>query len=271
LLAGAIALGCAAPAAFADFTLLDDFQGLNLGNVNGQNGWTASSTSGTVVTDPGDAANQLLSVTTTSANVYKALGAPLSNTSTGTLYYQMKRGDLVNMSTGLSDVAAPTGFGDYESQLNVNSLTINPQPIRMRDAAAFDAVQETFASGVAYHVWHVIDNATDTTKLYIQSATAGSPVLQLNGTQSDFLFRNSTTTTTAANELLTFLVKTGGANATDAAHAGPLFIDNIYFDGAGSNLAVPATLISSVVPEPGTLGVAALGAVGLLARRRRRV
>jgi hypothetical protein len=253
----------------ADFTLLDNFQGATLGNVNGQNGWTAGGTAGNVVTDPGDPTNRLLEITSTSANVYKPLTTPLANPATGTIYYQIKRAGLVNFSTGASDVAAPTGFGDYESQLNVNSLTLDPQPFRMRDAAAFDATQEAFATGTAYHVWHVIDNTTDTTKLYIQSASAGAPVLQLNGTQSDFLFRNSGTAI-QNTDLLNFLVKTGGAGTTDTAHIGPLFIDNIYYDATGANLAAPATLISGVVPEPGTFALAGVGAVGLLARRRRK-
>ena len=270
LFAGALALGLAAPYAFAEFTLLDNFQGSTLGNVNTQNGWVANGTSGNVVADPGDATNRLLEITTTSANVYKSLGTPLANSATGTIYYQIKRAGLVNMSTGLSDVAAPTaGFGDYESQVNVNSLT-DPQPIRVRDAGAFDATQDVFATGTAYHVWHVVNNLNDTSKVYIQSATAGSPVLQMSGTQSDFLFRNSTTTTTAANDLLTFLIKTGGAGTTDTAHFGPLYVDNIYFDPTAANLAAPAALITGVVPEPGTISLLGLGALALLGRRRRK-
>lgn len=271
LAAGLAVVAVGVAPARAAFAPVETFESLSLGGLNGQNGWNANA-GANVVVDPGDSGNRLLSVTTISGNAWKSIPTIADSSSAATLYYQVKRLDLLNTSTGLSDLAAPgtTDFADFEVQLNVN-ITSNPQSFRIRDAGAFDTLSATgtgqtdFNSQTAYHIFHVVDNAANTSKVYIQSATDAAPVLQFNGSQQDFTFRNGA----AANDLLTFLARSGAAGTGVAGHVGPLYIDNIYVDTTGSNLVAPAPLISGVIPEPSSVAVLAMiAAPGLLRRRR---
>jgi len=71
-----MALGLGATCCQAGFVLVEDFNGLTNGPVNGQHGWVGSGTDGRVVADPADPANRVLAVTNSvSANIYHALGS----------------------------------------------------------------------------------------------------------------------------------------------------------------------------------------------------
>ncbi len=99
------------------FTLIDNFDSLDAGPLDGQGGWAASSADVTVAGDPVDVENQVMAQTGDSVRAWKAISIP--DGATATLFYRMRRDGTVNFGIGSSDVATPgTNFSDFETQLN---------------------------------------------------------------------------------------------------------------------------------------------------------
>ena len=256
--------------AHGSFTLVEDFQTLPAGNIDGHNGWVSSGSAGQVSPDPIDPANQVLAVSTTGANIYKPLNAQrIQNNTIGTLFFRMRRADNgVNVSAGLSDRATPTSafFGDYEAQLNCN--TQPPDNLNVRDAGAFDTV-DTFEGDIWYSVWMVIDNMHDLTTVYMKGGALSEQTLLTGNSDGEtaFTFRNTTgdgfntNTSPVGNDLVTVLFMTTGGQV------GPFYVDDIYIDTDGNNLSSPYTDISGPVvievqPAAGST-VAALSSVSV--------
>src|SRR5688500_9102337 len=85
-----VAIGLAASRSQAAFVLLEDFDSLTNGYVNGQQGWVDSASNGRVAADPINPANKALAITNVQANVYRALGSlAISENATGTLHFRM--------------------------------------------------------------------------------------------------------------------------------------------------------------------------------------
>ena len=249
--------------AHAAFTLLENFNGLSIGTINGQQGWVGSGTAdGRVVTDPADAGNRVLSVTNVTGNVYHALdGLTLPNASTGTLYFRLRwPGPALHAYIGLLDVSTPAGGGstsDYETQVGFDQA--DSSLLKVRDSSTYKTVG-TLESNVWYRIWMVHNNPRDLYSVYIQGGAWPTPVLLLDtSAQTWFTFRNTsgdglnTNSAPQANALSTFAVKSG------TAHAGPLYVDDIYIDPASANLAIPeprppdtnAPTTLSISPNPG--------------------
>jgi hypothetical protein len=246
---------------FGAFTLVENFDSLAPGALNGQNGWTAG-TLWSVAAAPtggsGNAAAGLFSTTTT-AGAYKFLGAPIPNASaSATLFFRIRRDGAVNTSSGLSDDPAGALFGAFEAQLNSQSQ----DNFNARDAGVFDSLGAgSFANMTWYNVWMVVNNSADTYQLWIDPGSFGSPgsalshVADPNGVAGDFdfSFRNGA----AANPLNGVLFAIG----SDANSNGTFYVDDIYVDTAGQNLVNP-------VPEPSALVLLGGGAAALGLRRR---
>ena len=253
---GAATLGIAAllsvSAAQASWMMMDNFEGLTLGNIHGQNGWllrtdapASDPTAGNVVVDPMVPSNKVLAVTTKNARIRKA--QTIANNTTATLFTRFRFTGTKNFSFGMSDIAAAGGdFNDYESQINMNNTA---NELKIRDAGTAD-VLTTLNPDTWYNLWMVIDNASDTTRVYLNTgmngATSGNQLS--NGGQTAFVFRNSG----AAQPMLNLLVMTG----SNPDHAGPLYLDDLYSDTGGQNLTNP-------VPEPGTFVLLLGGLLGL--------
>jgi hypothetical protein len=231
------------------FGLIDNFTGLNLGDLNGQNGWVA--TGATVVQDPDAATNLVFGYLGGSADRGSFKTVTIPNGTTATLFFRLRVDSdnnnsatpVLNWAAGMSDVALTSGggaFADYESQLNQNRDAGNPgfQELRVRDAGVF-AQLETLQSNVWYNIWMVIDNTADTTRVYMQGGQLGVQTLLDDPTgKTAFTFRNGV----AANDLVRFLVRVA------AAHAGNLYLDDIYLDQAGENLSNPLQVRPTIGP-----------------------
>ncbi|MDA7931854.1 lamin tail domain-containing protein [Akkermansiaceae bacterium] len=206
------------------FNLVESFDSLNAGALDGQGGWSTSAATATVANDPADVDNQVMSLTADNVRTWKAMSIPDGQTST--LFYRVRREGIVDASIGSTDMGAPgTAFSDFETQFNNQKNDI----WNVRDAGAFDPV-DTFADNTWYEVWMVIDNASDTYEVHMKGGALTERTQLDAEAQMVFGFRNGS----AANVIANFLARTGSGTT------GALLIDDIYL-GDGENLGNPAS------------------------------
>jgi hypothetical protein len=215
----------------AQFVLIDNFQKQSVGELSGQNGWTAIGDNAAlvkVVADPTSAANRVLQYSAKAEGVaaYKSISIPNANT-VSTLFFRMRRtpGE-VNMNWGATDVAGPKEFADYEAQVNMQVVdTLN---LRVRDRNAFVEVTP-FAADTWYKTWVVINNSADTYEVFVQGGALGTATQMAAGGKTVFTFRNGQ----AANDLVNVFFR------TNPPHTADFLIDDIYVDTAARNLGDP--------------------------------
>ncbi|MDA7930346.1 lamin tail domain-containing protein, partial [Akkermansiaceae bacterium] len=206
------------------FALVENFEALNTGPLDGQGGWSTSSASVAVAIDPSDAENQVMNQTGNGLRAWKAMEIP--NGSTGTVFYRMRRDGGVNISIGTSDQAVPgTAFSEFEAQMNNQGDDV----LKVRDGGGFTDVDQ-FADGTWYEVWMVVDNSADTYQVYLKGGALSERTLLDAGAQTDFGFRNGS----AASAMETFFARTGNGQS------GTWLIDDIYL-AEGENLGNPAS------------------------------
>ncbi len=224
--------------ATAGFLLIDNFQQSTLGNLNGQRGWTA--TLAQVKADPTQAANQVASFEG-AGDAGANLPLVIPQGATATLFfraYSEADTTLVDWFAGMSDVAVSGlgAFGDFEVQIGYSGSQIL-DTLRVRDGvAAGNVAASEFLPRTWYKIWAVIDNATDTSEVYIQGGTftAQTQVTATDTGSTSFTFRNSGGGP-VANDLIRFFVKSGTADLP-----GPALLDDIYL-ATGKVLTDPTT------------------------------
>ncbi|MEZ4713888.1 MAG: Ig-like domain-containing protein [Caldilineaceae bacterium] len=233
----------AARAASLSYVLVDNFEGLGLGALAGQNGWSASS-GATVATDPQNGANRVLRLNGLEQYASKVAAAAIANSGSGTLFFQIRRDSDIDGYGGAADLANPTAWNDYETQLGMDTRATSN--FRVRDGSSFRTTNHSFATNIWYCVWFDINNASDSFEAYVQPGSASSRTQITVSSQTTFNFRNG-----SANPLSTFFARVGDLSST-----GSLFIDNIYIDPTGHNAANPvghcgaAGAASTATPTP---------------------
>ncbi|MEN8871815.1 MAG: lamin tail domain-containing protein [Akkermansiaceae bacterium] len=206
------------------FVLVDDFDSLNVGPLDGQGGWSTSATMAEVMVDPADVENQVMGETGNNVRAWKSMN--ITNGETATLFYRMRREGAVNISVGASDLMTPgTAYSDFEVQLNNQGNDV----LNARDTGSFDEVEQ-FSDQTWYHVWMVIDNATDTYEVYMKGGALAERTLLDAGAQTTFGFRNGS----ANNAIETFFARTGNGET------GTFLIDDIYL-AEGENFGNPVS------------------------------
>ena len=275
--------------ASAGFTLIDDFETYSAGSpISGQGDWLAEAATNPVAAgvsiDPLNPANRVLNIGDggfiggrlghrETINTDPALR--IAQGTTATLFFRVAWDtSQTNFSVGMSDVANPisdvifNSFTQFESQFVV-SFAEGHDRLRMRDGGDVKELTTDVQPLEWYNVWLVIDNAADSAQVYLQGGAFTDQVLLDSGGDTSFAFRNGVDN----NDLITLFIATGRntdslpPNPTE--NIGPVYLDDVYIDTSGVNLANP-------VPEPGTLalGSFALGTLGLIVvrqRKRRRV
>jgi hypothetical protein len=255
----AASLGILSAPAYSAFVPLETFNNLTPGPLSGQHGWTlsaASENTSTVVADPFDANNLVASMTavgTGQDTIYLSLGGnAIPNTGIATIFFRLNTTPTIdpNFNVGITDNAAPTNanFAINQSQLRLGGAAANFNTLYTRDAAAFQTIG-SYTSSIWANYWLVINNTNDTTLFY---TSVGNDPATLLGSASGYSFRVA-----SANSL-------GTLQVIPATGASPVFMDDIYIDNSGSNLATP------VVPEPSVSGLLlCLAGLGLVSRRRK--
>ena len=220
----------------ADFQIVEDFEGLIPGPIDGQNGWTAADIGSEVVVHPAGGDNQVLSVITESTHLYKEV--LLIEGTTRMLFLRFRFGSQLSCSFGMSDVTSPSRFDHFEAEL---SLTNSTGELRINDGGTY-RVLAVVEPDTWYSCWLLIDNASNEIQIWMhargsQPATAADQ-LDVEG-QTVFAFRNGGT-----NDLKTFYIKTGGGSGV----VGPLLIDEINReDTSALNLSNPGEVSSAVI------------------------
>lgn len=270
-----------ATTASAAWTTIDTFDGLTLGNIDGQNGWDSVAVGGNtgwstlVSVDPVNPFNQVLEVGTTNGTSQGSVGktgyniasTPDANPSydsfSGTLFFRARFDDEGNPRTaiGMSDVATvnASNFSDFETQVQFSTGS-SSVPV-VRDGSMSEALSPAMSADNWYNIWVAIDNTgaegqsgnSDAYRVYVQSDDdiTFSTITQVS--TDTVLFRNFTDNT---NPLVTLVIKGGSGNT------GTVFFDDMYIDEAGLNLVNP-------IPEPSSLALAFAGGVAMLLRKRR--
>lgn len=212
----------------ATFQQVETFDGLSLGAVNGQNGWRGSN-SISVVSDPENSANRVLLVDRGGVEAYKALPTSIADTSTGTVYFRLRRDGHVDGFGGSSAQSAPTDFPTFETQFG-SQVTQTANTFMVRDGATFKALGNNFTDRTWHCVWLVANNQANTYEVYVKGGAYTTTTRLEAAGQTAFAFRNG-----GANPLRTFFTRAGEQSAGD------YYIDDIYVDATAANLAVPGT------------------------------
>jgi hypothetical protein len=155
----------------AAFQVVDDFDSLTLGNINGQNGWDVMLTSGEVVLDPAGGSNQALKVTTESGTLHKA--ASVAQDTTRMLFLRLRFEEHGQFSFGLSHLLNPDEFGDFGPELGMAAATASDPNNDFRVANGLTTgiydVLETLTPTTWYNTWVLVDTTADTYQVWMNS------------------------------------------------------------------------------------------------------
>ncbi|CAN5430949.1 hypothetical protein BH23VER1_BH23VER1_02950 [soil metagenome] len=211
----------------------------------GANPFTLAAGTFGIVPDPEDPDNLMLSVGGDGARAFLGLGPnAIPDGGTGTLYFEVfiPSGNLVDLSVGMTDVDAPTGFNQYIGQ-SAFILDAATDEFRVRDgngagAGPFTAVlgagaEPGIASGERYRVWMVFDLVANVYDVYLVSFLTPEQTLlttpELGGADGVFTFRR----VSDPGALDTILILEGGGAA------GNSLVDNFFVNPSAADLSTP--------------------------------
>lgn len=202
-----------------------DFSGLDEGPLDGFGGWTATDGTG-IRSDDG---NKMILAEGGGQNAYASLGGTIASGSSGTVFFRARPGEMPDFVLGVSDVAEPNAWDEYEGYMRFAGTNID-----VRDGGGFTTVLENFSAESWYNIWLVLDNRTLETTLYYST---GAEAAQLGGSGAFRMTGGNTVT----GDLINFLVRTGTAHTTGQ-------VDDIYL-ASGQNLAVPQAVLDAIGGE----------------------
>lgn len=230
LAATATALG----QANAAFTEVETFETLAQGDLNGQGEWVATTTDIDVVSEPEKPWNQVMHHVG-SGDAGRPWGLLIDEGATGTYFYRVRRISASNdISVGATQVDPTTGtvggFGNFQAQPNIVGSNY-----RGRDAGSNENIVAPMLEGAWYKVWMVMDNAADTYRIFIQSDDDPAFATQTEYFAGDGIWNFRTPTSEAIDS----------AQFTSNSGSTSIYIDDLFVDETGENLADPAEVVDS--------------------------
>lgn len=237
----------------AAFTLLSNFDNLNLGTLAGQSGWSLAaspnSNTSTVIADPTNSSNQVAQIsdsgTGNQANtIYLPLGSSsIVDGSTSTLFFRFyTTSATIDFNMGLTDVATPNDTNAYAPNQTQFRVGGSSGQLDTRDGSGFQSLT-SFDTSTWYNMWIVVDNDANTQTFFRSTGTDDGTLIG----SADYTFRTSTTNT----------IQTLALIANNPSNT--ILIDDIYM-ASGVN--------TTYIPEPTTALLGGLGLLALLRRRR---
>jgi hypothetical protein len=223
----------------AAFQLVEDFDSLTLGNINGQNSWFDTDNSGQVVVDPDGGTNQALVVNTESAVLHRALTVPQDTSRM--LFLRFRFQEHGAYSFGLSPMSNPVEYADFGAELGMAAATTGDPNNELRAANGSTVnvydVLETLTPSTWYNVWVRVNTSSSTYEVWLNADPGGgadsTDQLDNDAAETVFGFR-----TIGAGELLNFFIKTGGGTSPVD---GRFYLDDIYLEDTDAvNLSNPA-------------------------------
>ena len=225
--------------ASAEFQLIDDFSSYTLGDLDGQTDGSGEWEAGfsfQVDEDLTDAGNQVMNVTDANGTEDGVLNDDpklnVANATQATLFYRFYRGHPdTHVNWGLTDLddPVPASWGGFETQFRDRSAVVDVK-IFPPDATFVEIDNVDLLPEEEWiNAWVVVDNASDSRELYLQSENAYPEQVKLTSFGDDvFDFQNGTD-----DALITFWIRNSNP------HTGPWYLDDIYLDPGGENLSNP--------------------------------
>lgn len=230
--------GLIAASTQAAFQVVDDFDSLTLGTINGQNGWRVVSTHGDVVVDPANGNNQALQVSTESGTLYKS--ETIAKDTTRMLFLRLRFEKHGRYSFGFSPLLNPDEYSDFGPELGMAAESAGDPSNEFRVANSLTIgiydVLDALVPANWYNIWVLVNNDEKTYQVWMNTAPGGdardSDQLQNSEASRLFGFRTS-----PDKDLISFYIKTGGG---DSPVGGRFIIDDIYLENTGNaNLKNP--------------------------------
>ncbi|BCX46888.1 carbohydrate binding protein, cbp35A [Haloferula helveola] len=213
------------PVGAVGFRLIESFEsGYIAGQtLDGLNGWSIEKpASVTVDNDPAASGRGLVGVASPDGeyDIENALrGYQIPEGQVGTIYFEAYiPGGSANINLGASSESTPSSYGSYSPQFRITAADLFP-----RNGGGFTDTGFDARVGQWMKVWLVVDNATDTSDMYVLSPEGELGQVQI---ADDYGFRVASPTA-----LLTFFAVQAGGQT--------FYFDNVHIDPNGQNLVDP--------------------------------
>lgn len=234
-----------APAAMADFQIVNNFDSGSLGGAFVGFSPTEDNMNGgvTIIPDPDDPAIKgILQLDGGTFSTIDGIGThnvwfahPIPDiTGTATLYFRFLRSGLADVTMGTSAVAEPGSYGDYSALFRTEIDGIFDVHNDGYAETAFVGAENTW-----YEFWMVVDVAANTSDVYIK----GGEYTEIQQLADDIVFRNNTT-----DPQNRFYARFSTGNASNPKGESPVWFDDVFIDLTGQNLTTPS---DDVVTDPG--------------------
>ncbi|MEM7798471.1 MAG: hypothetical protein AAF633_04700 [Chloroflexota bacterium] len=226
------------------FQQLDNFETLEMREIDEQNGWTGDANA-VIIVDPDRPGNKVLRLNGHQTDAFKPLLQAGHNDDDGdnededniddevvegdmTLFFRLRRQGMTDIQAGLTDDPAPSEWTDFEVQFGSRES-------RLGEFSIFDGPDRNFGyidgfeEETWYCVWLLTNQEDETVSAYVRGGIYADQTRFVDGDgQMTFNYRNGHT-----EGLSTFMARTGSRNGNS------MWFDDIYIDLTGANLSQP--------------------------------